>query len=54
MSSGESRYAEVNGTRLYYETAGAGHPLVLIHGYTDEQLQSPEMIAAVKAAIQEE
>ncbi len=25
-----------------------------VHGYTDEQLQSPEMIAAVKAAIQEE
>ena len=34
MSSGESGYAEVNGTRLYYETAGAGHPIVLIHGYT--------------------
>jgi 3-oxoadipate enol-lactonase len=25
-------FAEVNGTRLYYETAGSGHPLVLIHG----------------------
>ncbi len=25
-------YAEVNGTRLYYEVAGAGHPLTLIHG----------------------
>jgi len=24
--------AEVNGTRLYYEVAGSGHPLVLIHG----------------------
>jgi len=34
MSSAESGYAEVNGTRLYYETAGAGHPIVLIHGYT--------------------
>ncbi len=34
MSSAGSGYAEVNGTRLYYETAGAGHPLVLIHGYT--------------------
>lgn len=30
----ESGYAEVNGTRLYYETAGQGHPIVLIHGYT--------------------
>lgn len=34
MSTGESGYADVNGTRLYYEAAGAGHPLVLIHGYT--------------------
>lgn len=24
--------AEVNGTRLYYEVAGEGHPLVLVHG----------------------
>lgn len=27
-----SGFAEVNGTRLYYETAGSGFPLVLIHG----------------------
>jgi hypothetical protein len=26
-------YAEVNGTRLYYEIAGSGHPLCLIHGF---------------------
>ncbi|GAC1398339.1 MAG: alpha/beta hydrolase [Ktedonobacteraceae bacterium] len=25
-------YAEVNGTRLYYEVVGEGHPLMLIHG----------------------
>ena len=25
--------AEVNGTGLYYEVAGSGHPLVLIHGF---------------------
>jgi pimeloyl-ACP methyl ester carboxylesterase len=24
---------EVNGTRLYYESAGSGHPLVLIHKF---------------------
>ncbi len=24
--------AEVNGTTLYYEVAGAGHPFLLIHG----------------------
>jgi 3-oxoadipate enol-lactonase len=34
MSSNESGYAYVNGTKLYYEIAGAGHQLVLIHGYT--------------------
>lgn len=26
-------FAEVNDTRLYYETLGRGHPLVLIHGF---------------------
>ncbi len=25
-------FAEINGGKLYYEVAGAGHPLVLIHG----------------------
>jgi 3-oxoadipate enol-lactonase len=29
----QSGYAEVNGTRLYYEVAGAGFPVVLIHGF---------------------
>lgn len=28
----DSGYAEVNGTKLYYEIAGKGVPLVLIHG----------------------
>ena len=27
-------FAEVNGTRLYYEVAGSGYPLVLLHGFT--------------------
>ena len=27
-------FADVNGTRLYYEIAGAGPPLVLIHGFS--------------------
>lgn len=27
-------FAEVNGTRLYYEKAGAGHPLVLVNGFS--------------------
>jgi pimeloyl-ACP methyl ester carboxylesterase len=32
--SGESggNYAEVNGLKMYYETHGAGSPLVVLHG----------------------
>ena len=30
----ESGFAEVNGTRLYYEVAGEGEPLALIHGFS--------------------
>jgi 3-oxoadipate enol-lactonase len=30
----QTGFADVNGTRLYYEMAGVGHPLVLIHGNT--------------------
>jgi len=29
---GESGFVDVEGGRLYYETEGAGHPLLLIHG----------------------
>lgn len=31
---GRSGFADVNGTRLWYEVAGSGLPLVLIHGFT--------------------
>ncbi len=40
---GTGGYAEVNGARLYYETAGAGHPLIMVHAgianlhYWDDQ-----------------
>lgn len=27
-------FADVNGTRLYYESVGTGHPLVLVHGFS--------------------
>jgi len=30
----EKGFADVNGTRIYYEMAGSGHPLVLVHGFT--------------------
>jgi 3-oxoadipate enol-lactonase len=29
----ETSYANVNGTRLFYESAGTGQPLVLVHGF---------------------
>ena len=41
----ESGFAAVNGTRLYYELAGSGTPVALIHGFTldtrmwDDQFQ---------------
>jgi len=35
----ETDFIEVNGTQLYYETLGEGHPLVLIHGgYMDRRM----------------
>lgn len=35
----ETGFAEVNGTQLYYEILGQGHPLVLIHGgYMDRRM----------------
>ena len=30
----ESGMASVNGTRLYYETAGTGEPVIFVHGFT--------------------
>src|SRR5258707_7297707 len=29
----ESRFADVNGTRLHYLVAGKGDPVILLHGY---------------------
>lgn len=29
----QTGFAKINGTTLYYEVAGAGHPFVLIHGH---------------------
>src|SRR5437588_750608 len=31
-TKGAGKYAEVNGLNLYYETHGAGRPLILLHG----------------------
>ncbi|MFG3601415.1 alpha/beta fold hydrolase [Micromonospora chersina] len=44
---GTGRYAEVNGINLYYETHGAGQPLILLHG----GLGSGEMFGPVLPAL---
>jgi pimeloyl-ACP methyl ester carboxylesterase len=44
---GTGNYAEVNGINLYYETHGAGRPLVLLHG----GLGSGEMFGPVLAQL---
>ena len=33
MMTGDGQYAEVNGARIYYQVAGSGEPMMLIHGY---------------------
>ena len=30
----EPGYAEINGAKLYYEIAGSGTPLILVHGFS--------------------
>src|SRR5438093_7969034 len=44
---GTGQYAEVNGLKLYYESHGAGRPLVLLHG----GLASGEMFGPVLPAL---
>src|SRR5438874_1207244 len=42
-------YADVNGVRLYYESHGAGRPLILLHG----GLGSGEMFEPILPALSE-
>jgi pimeloyl-ACP methyl ester carboxylesterase len=46
-AKGAGRYAEVNGINLYFETHGAGRPLILLHG----GLGSGEMFGPVIPAL---
>ncbi len=48
-AKGSGHYAEVNGIRLYYETYGAGRPLILLHG----GLGSGEMFGPVLPMLAE-
>src|SRR5438876_11730097 len=46
-AKGVGQYADVNGLHLYYETHGAGQPLILLHG----GLGSGEMFGPVLPAL---
>jgi pimeloyl-ACP methyl ester carboxylesterase len=48
-AKGTGQYADVNGLHLYYETHGAGRPLVLLHG----GLGSGEMFGPILPALAE-
>ena len=48
-AQGTGHYAEVNGLHLYYETYGAGRPLILLHG----GLGSGEMFGPVLPVLAE-
>jgi 3-oxoadipate enol-lactonase len=43
----DSGWARVNGTRLYYEVAGAGMPVVLIHGFSLDRRMWDEQFDAL-------
>src|SRR6266581_8197314 len=48
-TKGTGQYAEVNGINLYYETHGAGRPMILLHG----GLGSGEMFGPILPALTE-
>jgi pimeloyl-ACP methyl ester carboxylesterase len=48
-AKGTGQYAEVNGLNLYFETQGAGRPMVLLHG----GLGSGEMFGPILPALAE-
>lgn len=43
----ESGYIDVNGAKLYYEIAGAGAPLVLVHGFSLDRRMWDDQFAAL-------
>ncbi|MCB0189787.1 MAG: alpha/beta hydrolase, partial [Caldilineaceae bacterium] len=45
MTTPQSGFAELNGAEFYYETAGAGQPLVLIHAGICDSRMWDEQIA---------
>lgn len=49
---GRNGFANVNGTQLYYEVAGEGPPLVLIHGFALDRRMWDEQMKAFTAVNQ--
>lgn len=45
-------FAEINGAQLYYEVAGAGHPLVMLHGHLLDSGQWDDQVTAFASAYQ--
>src|SRR5256884_4717574 len=41
----QTGFAKINGTTLYYEVAGAGHPFVLVHGHLLDRRSWDEQFA---------
>src|SRR5947199_10851310 len=41
----QNGFAEITGTTLYYEVAGAGHPFVLVHGHLLDRRSWDEQFA---------
>lgn len=50
--SAKSGYAEVNGTHLYYELAGDGEPVVLLHGLGGDTRDWQVVFATLAAQYQ--
>ena len=49
MSAPRTGFADINGARIYYEVAGAGHPLVLVHaGIADSRMWDDQFAAFAK------
>jgi 3-oxoadipate enol-lactonase len=49
MNASRQGFAEINGASLYYETAGAGVPLVMLHGHLVDSRQWDDQFAAFGA-----